>query len=291
MHEAYVPVSYVEQVNENTFVRLGNNVLAIGRNGIQLASSPNTKFSFLSSVVEAMEYDNVNESFGVTHRELGTFTINEHSITRKTANAEDKETVYESAEAMVTSLNMIVETKANNTFNRKKINEQKQFIDSMLALKENLSSVFELDNSVVVENKNTRERFAMIIHEGKTFVGVLQSNRLPNIFERCQNINEGLTLLHKRSGYNAMKFFSDQVEIHETLSKKQQKEATALRNVIETLSNKEDEIKEALTEAKSAKFPRKEKIDMLNGALAKTKSIILEQRTNLQSYIESVGVK
>jgi hypothetical protein len=286
IHEAYTPVSYVETINENTYIRLGNKVIALNEHNLLLTKSPSTKFSYLSSVVEALQYNRENETFDIKHPALGEFMIGESGIQRKKLGSD--EVLNESNEELIENLSMIIESKSSNAITRRQVAEQKEFVDALISLQENYDSIAQLDNSVVVENKQTKEKFALIVHEGKSFVGTLKSTRFPNVFESFSNINEALSYLQKRSGYDAKQFFVHEVALFESLSEKHAIEAGALKSVVEKLEAKRTEIEKMIGEEKSIENPSIEKINMLKESLSQLNGMIVEQKQNLQEYLNKL---
>lgn len=286
IYEAYTPVSYVESINESTYIRLGNKVIALNENSLFLTKSPNTKFSYMSSIVEALKYNRENESFDIKHPDLGEFMIGEAGIQRKKLGSD--ELLTESNQELIENLSLIIETKGSNAVTRRRILEQKEFVDGLISLQENYDNIAQLDNSVVVDNKQTNEKFALIVHENKAFVGVLKSTRFPNVFESFSNINEALNFMQKRSGYDAKQFFTHEVALFESLSEKQEIEAKALRNVVEKLEAKRGELETLISEEKSAANPVNEKIQMFKESLSQLNGMIVEQKQNLQEYLNNL---
>lgn len=276
------PVSFFEHQGDDTFIRIGNQVLCVNENNVSFATSPNTKFTYITSVMESMQWDSEKHEFKSEYSGLGEFTVNENSIIRKN---DDVEKIYEDKSALIKDMNMLVESMGNNTFDRREKQYRKQFIDSLLAIKENWSNIAILDSFVVVENRQNKEQFTMFVYEGNTFVGILKSNRYPNNFTKVKDISEGLMLLKKRSGYNAQQFFLEHVEKFNTITGQNTEKAVAYREVLEKLDAKENEIRSKISEERGKDNPSQAKIAKLNEVLSSVCALIVEQNNNLRLII------
>ena len=287
MHEAYHPVSYYE-INEadTTFVRLHNRVIGMKENLIFEANSPSPKFSFMSSIVESMTWSPDSEAFLVEHAELGTFTVSENMITRK-AKGSDEIVESSDAKAFVSELSMIVEAKANNSISRNVLNEQKHFIDAIVAIKENINHIALTDNIVIVETKASGDKFALIVNEnvGGAAVCTLKSNRLPNILEQFGDIRNALKVLESKSGFNATSFVTDKLQVLESADAQKVSNANAMKSVVEALIAKETSIIAMITEAKAETNRNTGKIEKLNEALSVTRGLINEQNNKLAQIL------
>lgn len=279
---AHRPVSFFEHQGDNTFIRIGNQVLCVNENNVSFATSPNTKFTYITSVMESMKWDSEKHEFKAAYKDLGGFTVNENSIVRKT---EKSEKIYEDKSGLIKDMNMLVESMGNNAFDRREKQFRKQFIDSLLAIKENWNNIAILDSFVVVENRQNKEQFTMFVYEGNTFVGILKSNRYPNNFTKVGDINEGLSLLKKRSGYNAQQFFLEHVEKFNTITGEKTEKALAYREVIESLEQRESLIRNKITEERGKDNPSKSKLTKLDEVLSKVNALIVEQNNNLRKII------
>lgn len=285
-HVAYRPVSYVETINENTFIRLGNNVLLLNNSNVFVTKSPSPKFNFMSSIVEQMKYDQVNEQFSVEHDSLGQFIVSESAISRK--SAQDKEFEQYTPQALVEAMSLIVESKGFTSVNRREINEQQQFVDALVALYENFDKVAILDQCIIVENKLTNEKFTMLVHENTPYVGVLKSTRFPNVVEKFANVVEALNKLKKRSGYDAKHFFVKDIVIFETLSETTTKQVEALQSVVEALDVKRKEVVKLINEERNGEIRVPEKAKLLAETLQTIDAMIVEQETAIAEIAKLV---
>lgn len=281
---AYRPVSFFEHIDDNTYLRIGNQVLSVNENNVAFANSPNTKFTYITSVMESMDWNAEKREFKSEYKGFGEFTVNENSIIRKTA---DSEKIYESKSELMKDTSMIIEGMGNNSFDRREKQYKKQYIDSLLAIQENWSNIAILDSFVVVENRRNKEQYTMFVYEGNTFVGILKSNRYPNTFTKVEDINEGLNLLMKRSGYNAQQFFLEHVEQFNTISEKNTEKALAYRGLLEELDKKEQEVQDKIKDERGKDNPSKDKLKKLDEVLSKLTALIIEQTNNLSKVIGS----
>lgn len=281
IHEAYHPVSYVETVNENVFIRLGNSVLAINDKSVVNAKSPSSKFSFISTIVESMKWDNTSNSFAVDHSKWGKFIINEDFISRQKPGSE--EIVESTSEELAQEFSLILEHASISSPNEAKY--ASQFIDSIIALHENYNSLALLDNCVIVENKLYNEKFAIIVNDNSAHFNVLKSTRFPNVNEKFTNVHEALARMEQRSGYDASHFFNKEISILEAKSKENLEKVNATNIIIESLKEKKREIETFILEEKKSAQPNVEKIKKLNESCIEIESIIIEQRNNLQTIL------
>lgn len=273
---AHTPVSYIEKIDEHLYIRIGNNILAVNENNVINTKSPNSKFSYLSTIVESLSWNHTNESFSVMHKDFGTFFISEQSITRKTNNDQ----IVEHSSNLAEEFSVLIESLSEN--NKQYVQQSRNFIDSIITLHENYENLAILDNCVVVENKKHNEKFALFVQENASYFMVLNSRRFPVTIDKCETIHEGLEKLQKRSGYDASKRFSNAIQISENATKAIMENVEAYESIIETLTEKKNEIVGLITEEKMQQKPNMKYIGSLQQTKAKVEALIIEQRNAQQ---------
>jgi hypothetical protein len=86
-HKAYHPIVFVEEgANSDIFLRLGNKVFNIKGNEVLETVSVSPKFTYLSSIVEALRFDHIKDCFVLETANLGSFVINEQGVFRNEEN-------------------------------------------------------------------------------------------------------------------------------------------------------------------------------------------------------------
>ena len=281
IHEAFKPVSYIEKdTNGTIFVRLGQKVIGINESVVQYVSAPSPKFAYMSSIVEAMTYDAEASAFAIQHKSLGKFIISEGSVTRI---VDETETVCENMQDFVQTMSLIVEAKADsvNKVDRQTIQEQKQFVDAVVSLKNNMSNLAYADNIVMVENKKFHEKFAMILTEDFTYIATIKSNRKTLLLEKFSDVRDALARLQAQSGYDAKHFVTEQLAKVAQLDEAKQSQIEAQTLVVEALEEQAIEISKAIAEEKRNTKPNARVLEKLKEASNLNKGHLTEQRTIL----------
>lgn len=276
-HEAYNPIVYIERVDENTYLRLGNNIFSMTEDNLSKTVSPSYKFNFMSSIVEELKWNDVEKAFVYTDNILGEFKINENSITRK---SKDNETIFENNNDFVKHMSILTESLDN----KRNANLANNLFDSLISVKENFDNFVKADNVVIVENKYNHEKYALVILENSNWVCTLQSVRYPNIVEKFDRIDSALETLKKKSGFSADGFVTEQLKQIEALDSNKKLIVESYSMLIESLNEKEQEILTAIDIAKRSNQPNK--VAKLNESLLLTRAHLTEQKNNFSEKMK-----
>lgn len=285
IHEAFQPVSYFEKDSTgNLFVRLHNKVLAINESNVTFVNSPSPKFAYLSSIVEAMQYDNANQTFKIAHKDLGQFEISEAAITR---HINETTTICESAAEFLQQMSIIVESK-DSTFSKlgkNEIYEQKQFVDSLISLKNNISNLAIADNIFMVENKKFHEKFAMILTEQFTYIATLKSNRKPLLLEKFNDVKSAVTRMSILSGYDTSHFVVEQLAVEAAANSEKAEQITEQQNIVEELTAQQKMIVAEIANEKRQPNCSEAVLAKLEEARQLNEAHIVEQRSILSDLL------
>lgn len=207
------PISYIEESTEGIHFRSGERVYLVNENGIQETVCPNQKFLYVSSIVEAMEFD--TDHFKFSHPQLGDFKISENGIERK-----NTEEVFESMSntEFTKKMSLVIEgfgIKADVSGNATKA-ELTKTCDAILALSENFDGVAELDNVFEAVNKSTGDKALLLNNNTNFHILMVESKRQAKIVESFTDIREALSRFETKVGVNLCEQFTN--EINEAVS-------------------------------------------------------------------------
>lgn len=278
IHEAYTPIIYIENINENAYAKLGNSVFILGDDKLTKTVSPTPKFSFMSSIVEELTWDEKETAFVYNESSLGKFLIKENQIDRV---LDDKTTVFEHDTEFVKHMSLITESFENK---QNQIVTNKMF-DSLLSVKNNFDNFVMADNIIMVENKQNFEKYALVVMENASFVCTLQSVRYPNIVEKFDRIDSALETLKKKSGYSADGFVTEKLKELDTVDTNKKLIVENYTEILESLVDKEQEILAAMEIARSCNQVLK--LAKLNESLILVRGHITEQRNNFGEVYNS----
>lgn len=278
--KAYHPVIFLENGrNEDFILRLANKVFSIKENSVTETVSPSSKFSYLSSIVEALTYNSAKNCFEHQDTVIGSFIINENGVFRPEEINEEFDN-----QKFLKEMSMINES-LSNTQNESVRNQQ--VIDGMLSIHHNYENIVLADNILMVENKRNNEKYGIIVTENnESYVATLTSLRYPNTIQKFHRVDEAIELIKSRCNYDASGFFVKYLAEQHSADEKDAYISEKYNDLIGELEAREAQVRSKINEAKSnLQF---NKAEALTESLVMIQSTIIEQK---QNFAKSLFVK
>lgn len=280
-HRAYHPIVFIEEgMNGISNIKLGNKVFALHENNVVETVSSSPKFTYLSTIVEALKYDQVNECLVHTDEKLGVFKINESGIFR----GEDAPMLLENFEqsSFIKEMTVLNEALSSNVNEAKRNN---QIIDALLSVNHNFKSIVRADNILMVEALRNREKYALIVNENHTaHLATLSSMRYPNVLQSFGRIDEAIEELKYRTGYDASDFFIKSISEQNVYDEKDKLIAEQYNKIISELEQKETYVRSKINESRMNGQINKQKA--FENSLIQIQSLIIEQRQNFSKQLK-----
>lgn len=274
-HKVYNPITYNVNENGTMFISVGRKVFGLSKDkGVFETVAPNPKFSYISQVLEHMDYNHETSEISYNSDLLGNISVNESGITRVDETYDIKDFVKEAR--------LIIESKCEN---KNEMTSNKNLVDAVVTIKENMDSIVVADNVLVVE-KDNGERFALF-NMGKQgyYVSVVESNFVPNITECFDTTKGAIDFMLKRSGYDATNFLALEMANEDAEEKKNKEIIDEQKGIINALVEKLNSINSMISEAKEQK--NNKKVVILEQAKGLTESLIVEQKNNLVEFLKN----
>lgn len=274
--KVYSPITYNVVENGNLFISFGNRTFVMNAShGVMETKSPSPKFSFITTVLERLDFNYEEKSFKYKDDVLGNIKLTNEGFERD-GSVLDLET-------FIRNTSLVVETKVSNNYSQ---NAKKQVIDGLIAVQENISDIIVADNVLVVESKKGKFALFNVGEIGKYYVAVLESNYSPNVLEMFTETKGAVDFLLKRSDYNASTFLA--LESAKEVEENNEKEEIIKeqRDIINTLINKLNDINSLIHETKENDGDNEEKLEKLKEAKELTESLIVEQKSILVDMIK-----
>lgn len=255
--------------NKGTFVKIHNKIYGFNNTNVVETSAPSEQFNYLTSVLNEVNYDDLDKSFTFEHQAIGTVKATSHSI-------ELNESAY-SINNFSKQAKRMLESKYYN--NPRLESLSKQLIDGCVMLAEHLNDVTKVDNVIVVDKVATNETFAMFKLPSATYVATVKSVRYPQVLEAFENPNDAITFLKKRSGYDATEFLAEILATFNEHSKEQSAFISEQLDIVNAIQSKVQEIENMLVEAKTS--GNIEQTKELQHILEDANALLIEQKSIL----------
>lgn len=206
MYKISMPLSYTESHDNATYMHIKNMILKIEESGIYECDTPSQTFSMCSNVVRYSDIDRVTEKYTIKSV-LGDIVISENGIdivgTEHNTNMNKDRFISFVKESM---------DNADYTRDYNKRNNISAVGDAVVSFLENKENVVDVNIFKIVENTHNGDSFIIGEHNKALYVGVLESKYSKQVFQRYDNLSEGLKAFKNISGYDMSEFYNESLK-------------------------------------------------------------------------------
>lgn len=271
----YTPISYMVESDKNVICRIGRYVLNVNESGISQCNVPSDRFAYLSSIVEYVKFDKVEEAFTIDTN-FGSYKITESGLFM------NNEAI--TLEAFMSKSKVVIESKAtNNALSRSLVETDKRIADAIISLVENFDDIIQLTNARVAENTRFDEKVIIMSHKNDHVIMVESSKRYPTSFTKYKTITEAVERFKVLTSTDVSEAFSAELRTAAAASEKSAQMIDEHNKVISAIQEKINE-----TTKKMATVERgSEAHGLYVEAISRANALIVEQQQKIMNIVKS----